>query len=191
MEKKTDLRIARTYLFLHNAFTELLEEKRFEDFTVNELCERAMIRRTTFYKHFADKYEYFSFYVREIVASFQEQLSPGIMEDSPKNYLEQMIRELVRFLNEHERMVRNVCVSNMFPLLMSALLEQISEDVRQVLHRANPGSAANAHKLDGCAAFLSGGLLNTLFQNVKSDAPIDEDQFISVIACFLEMPEWA
>ena len=62
MAEKMDLRIRKTYLALHNAFTELLEEKRFEEFTVNELCDRAMIRRTTFYKHFADKYEYFTFY---------------------------------------------------------------------------------------------------------------------------------
>ena len=58
-----DLRIQKTYMGLHNAFTDLLEEKRFENITVNELCEKAMIRRTTFYKHFADKYEYFTFYM--------------------------------------------------------------------------------------------------------------------------------
>ena len=61
MEKKLDLRIQKTYQALHNAFTILLEEKNFEEITVNELCDAAMIRRTTFYKHFADKYEYFQF----------------------------------------------------------------------------------------------------------------------------------
>ena len=66
MDEKMDLRIRKTYLSLHNAFVALLEEKRFEDITVNELCDQAMIRRTTFYKHFADKYEYFTFYIKEI-----------------------------------------------------------------------------------------------------------------------------
>ena len=60
MEQKMDLRIRKTYLALHSAFTQLLEERKFEDITVNELCDRAMIRRTTFYKHFADKFDYFS-----------------------------------------------------------------------------------------------------------------------------------
>ena len=49
MEKKMDLRIQKTYLSLPQAYTELLDEEKFEDFTINELCERAMIRRTTFY----------------------------------------------------------------------------------------------------------------------------------------------
>ena len=50
-----DLRVQKTYRALFAAFTELLEEHRFEDVTVAMLCDRAMIRRTTFYKHFADK----------------------------------------------------------------------------------------------------------------------------------------
>lgn len=56
-----DLRIKKTYRALFNAFTELLEEHRFEDLTVAMLCDRAMIRRTTFYKHFRDKNDYFAF----------------------------------------------------------------------------------------------------------------------------------
>ena len=42
MEEKMDLRIRKTYLALHNAFTQLLEEKKFEDFTVNELCHQLL-----------------------------------------------------------------------------------------------------------------------------------------------------
>lgn len=188
MEKKTDLRITRTYVFLHNAFTELLEEKRFEDFTVNELCERAMIRRTTFYKHFADKYEYFSFYVKEVVESFQGQIAQDIMEN-PKNYLEYMSRKLVHFMNEHERMVRNIRNSNMFPMLMSELLMLIGEDLKRFLRLVNAESSASARDLDGCAAFLSGGLLNTLFQCLRPDASIDEDLFLSTISRFLDKVE--
>ena len=55
-----DLRIKKTYRALFEAFTELLEEHRFEDVTVAMLCDRAMIRRTTFYKHFRDKNDYFA-----------------------------------------------------------------------------------------------------------------------------------
>ena len=38
-----DLRIKKTYRALFEAFTELLEEHRFEDVTVAMLCDRAMI----------------------------------------------------------------------------------------------------------------------------------------------------
>ena len=54
MEEKTDLRIRKTYKALCDAFVTILEKKRFDDLTVNELCDEAMIRRATFYKHFAE-----------------------------------------------------------------------------------------------------------------------------------------
>lgn len=61
MEEKTDLRIRKTYKALCDAFVTILEKKRFDDLTVNELCDEAMIRRAAFHKHFADKYDFFSF----------------------------------------------------------------------------------------------------------------------------------
>ena len=42
MEKKIDLRLQKTYQSLNLAFTELLDEKRFEELTVGELCAAAV-----------------------------------------------------------------------------------------------------------------------------------------------------
>lgn len=68
-----DLRIKKTYRALFEAFTELLEEHRFEDVTVAMLCDRAMIRRTTFYKHFRDKNDYFAFYIDELMSGLPQK----------------------------------------------------------------------------------------------------------------------
>lgn len=184
MEEKTDLRIRKTYLGLHNAFTALLEEKKFEDFTVNELCDRAMIRRTTFYKHFADKYEYFTFYMKEIVLTFQDQLAPDVMDGEVDTYLLHMSRELLRFMKQHDKLVQNVKNSSMFPMLLSILLDQISDDITLVLRRANQ-SKIDRNQMEGTAAFYAGGLLNTIYQCLKHDKPIDEEHIISIISKFL------
>ena len=63
----------------------LMSDMRFEDITVAMLCDRAMIRRTTFYKHFADKSEFFSFYVDSLRGDMVErgrlaidELEPGV-----------------------------------------------------------------------------------------------------------------
>ncbi len=129
MEQNLDLRIQKTYLSLKTAFASLMEEKRFEDITVNELCQRAMLRRTTFYKHFADKYEFFAFFIRELADSFRDQLPPDVMDGGAGEYFLQMSQELVRFSHLHEKMVQNIVRSSMFPLLLSILLEEITEDV--------------------------------------------------------------
>jgi len=184
MEEKMDLRIRKTYLALHNAFTQLLEEKKFEDFTVNELCDRAMIRRTTFYKHFADKYEYFTFYMKEIVATFQDRLAPDVSGDEVSAYLLHMSRELLRFIKEHERMVRNVKMSSMFPMLLVILLEQIRFEMIQVLRRADRTGQKSTKDIESTAAFYAGGLLSTLFQMLDDQDALDEDRFVGIISNF-------
>jgi AcrR family transcriptional regulator len=54
--KALDLRVQRTNKFLWDALISLMAERDFETLTVTEICERAMVHRTTFYKHYEDKY---------------------------------------------------------------------------------------------------------------------------------------
>ena len=185
MDKKLDLRIEKTYLSLHNAFTALLEEKRFEAFTVNELCERAMIRRTTFYKHFADKYEYFAFYMKEICAGFQDQLPPDAMKGNINDYFVHMSRKLLRFIEQHEKLVINISSSNVFPVLVDSLMEHITNDVTRVLRSFHSAGELSSEQIEGIASFYSGGLVNTLRQYLKRGFKLDEEQFIRVLSSFL------
>ena len=185
MDKKLDLRIEKTYLALHNAFTVLLEEKRFEDFTLNELCERAMIRRTTFYKHFADKYEYFAFYMKEVCAEFQNQLPPDVVSISVNDYFLHMCRELLRFIDKHEKMVKNLLNSTMAPVLTDSLLEQIMRDVLDALKSMETSSRMTLGQMEDIAAFYSGGIVNSLKVSLARGKRIREDEFIASIAGFL------
>lgn len=184
MEEKIDLRIQKTYMALHNAFESLLEEKRFEELTVNELCQRAMIRRTTFYKHFADKYEYFSFYIQEMTRSFQERLPWDAQDGEAGAYMLNMSRELLHFLKEHSQFVRNIKDSSVFPMLLNILVEQISDDFFLVLRRM--GSAdLTKQEAQGVAAFYAGGLANIFFQYLKEDIPIEEEQLLETLSRLL------
>ena len=186
MEKKTDLRIERTYMFLHNSFTSLLEEKRFEEITVNELCDRAMIRRTTFYKHFANKYEYFIFYMKEICETFNDQLPENEKSSGTGTYLLSMCSQLLKFLSKHEKLVINALDSDFYSLLLDSLSEQIIYDVGQVLRKDEIYSHMSARELDARSAFYAGGLINTFRHLAKSGLPVDEDIFMKTVKEFLE-----
>src|SRR5487761_364483 len=54
-----DLRVRRTRKLLKDALTELWSEKSFDSITVQDIAERAMVNRATFYLHFQDKYTLF------------------------------------------------------------------------------------------------------------------------------------
>src|SRR6266851_6327235 len=52
-----DLRVRRTHKLLWEALMILMTTQEFETISVKEICDRAMVHRTTFYKHYEDKYD--------------------------------------------------------------------------------------------------------------------------------------
>lgn len=61
-----DLRVRRTHKLLYNALFDLMEKSSFEQITVKQICDLAMVHRTTFYTHFQDKFDLLSRAVRQI-----------------------------------------------------------------------------------------------------------------------------
>ncbi|MGG4142670.1 TetR/AcrR family transcriptional regulator [Paenibacillus algorifonticola] len=64
--EKLDLRIRRTHKLLYNALLSLMEKQSFEAITVQQICDLAMVHRTTFYSHFNDKYDLLTRTLRQI-----------------------------------------------------------------------------------------------------------------------------
>ncbi len=54
-----DPRTQRTHEMLNIAMRDVLREKRFSEITVQDVCQRAHLSRSTFYDHFRDKYDLF------------------------------------------------------------------------------------------------------------------------------------
>src|SRR5262245_66001447 len=54
--EQVDLRVRRTRKLLWDALMAEMSARAFEEITVSDSCERAMVHRTTFYKHYEDKY---------------------------------------------------------------------------------------------------------------------------------------
>jgi AcrR family transcriptional regulator len=53
---RLDPRVRRTRQLLHDALRKLLEQKRFDDITVQDITEAATLNRATFYAHYPDKF---------------------------------------------------------------------------------------------------------------------------------------
>lgn len=69
-------------------------------------------------------------------------------------------------------------------MLLSILLDQISNDITQVLRRTKK-SSMDKSEIEDTAAFYAGGLTNALFQHLKHDMPIDEERFLEILSHFL------
>ncbi|TLG72513.1 TetR/AcrR family transcriptional regulator [Culicoidibacter larvae] len=61
-----DLRKNKTKTLLANALMKLIEEKRFDDIKLYEICDNALVHKTSFYNHFEDKYDLLNYLIQEL-----------------------------------------------------------------------------------------------------------------------------
>jgi AcrR family transcriptional regulator len=162
MEPKTDLRIIKTHKALTDAFWQILGEKKFEEITVNELCDRAMVRRATFYKHFADKFEFFAFLIRVKQAEFDAQIQKDTDKTSPQSFYLGIIQHTLNFLNSNTKLVQTVLESNMLPTVLDILSKQITIDIMQKLKEDSENGVHLPASPQVMAPFFTGALVYTM-----------------------------
>ena len=133
MEKPLDLRVQKTRKALTSALYELLCEKSMDDITVTELCERAVIRKATFYKHFGDKSELLVYMIQELQRLALEHNEIGYDPAVPHSYYIGAFRYFIDFLDSNERFIISVLKSNASAVVQEILSEQIVLDMRQHL----------------------------------------------------------
>lgn len=101
--KITDLRIRRTYKFLTDALGELISEKPFGEISVTDICNRAMVHRTTFYKHFEDKYQLLQVTFLDEQNSFVEKCKAASVNDTdPKFFYTRLVRQMFEYVSENK-----------------------------------------------------------------------------------------
>ncbi|MGN1031349.1 MAG: TetR/AcrR family transcriptional regulator [Butyricicoccaceae bacterium] len=178
MEKKTDLRVQKTRKALYDTFLIMLSEKKFEDITVNALCERALVRRATFYKHFADKYDFFAFFVREMRSQLVTRAAVPLDGHVPDAYYLPLFQELVSFLSQHKTLVNSVLNSSAFPTLLDILSEEIRQGIVEELHYQQRAGTVLPMSPDLLAAFHSGGIIYILRFWMTHSKQLSEEQVI-------------
>lgn len=90
-----DLRVRRTRKLLTQALIEGTVEKGFEALTVRDITERAMVNRSTFYRHYLDKYDLLEQHLHEIYEVLEE--GGGIIGEDHHEGLIKLLKQLQQF----------------------------------------------------------------------------------------------
>ena len=162
MDGKTDLRIQRTYKLLTESLMEMLKEKDFDDITVRELCERAMVRPATFYKHFGDKYEFFTFVFSELLNQFHEQSRTSPDQTNPSDYKTAVIEHGLIFVESNKDIITHTLQGASSYILLDLIEDQICRDASATLKSGLSDTSASAPDPDRTAVIMAGALSYTV-----------------------------
>lgn len=158
----TDLRIQKTYAALTCAFTELLKAKSFEQITVKELCDNAIVRTATFYNHFADKYEFADFVIRDMLQRYHRD-APDLSSLSGHAYYKRLISDAFSLLENNTELLRSLASDSMLWSISGVIRSNMHDE----LHEHLISDKAAGHDLSAEPELLTELIIGGLEQSVR------------------------
>lgn len=160
-----DRRITRSKRALRDALIELMEERGFDGFTVNDLCVRADLNRGTFYNHYHDKEALLAAFEGEIMhdlerfqAQMQELTMPYLWAHKAKKRPLPFLVELFDYLREQSDFLHAVLGPGgdvrFGPRLREAVCENLVQNILHEKYRDNPTVFVEYYVAFYAAAYL-------------------------------------
>ncbi|WP_027092866.1 TetR/AcrR family transcriptional regulator [Cohnella thermotolerans] len=146
---KTDLRVRRTRKLLWESLMSLLEYRSFESLSVQEICDNAMVHRTTFYKHFRDKYQLLAYGLEEAREKF-----------ASRSYKDRILRPMQMFEEMgHMRQFQTLLNAEQRGGTLGCIMQKHAEDsLKRDLTEAEKKGVRFPVPVDVIAAFYSGAI---------------------------------
>ena len=166
--EQADLRVRRTHKLLWEALMAEMSERPFEEISVTDICERAMVHRTTFYKHYEDKYALLEQGMRQMydaLLSVRQHLPPSAysIEQPPPYFV-----RLFEHVSQHERFYR-LALSGDGIGRFQRLLRDYFVDMAAARMREEHIAGDQQVPIEIHACYLAGGILGLLAWWVEHD----------------------
>ena len=161
-----DLRVQRTKKALITTFSDLLETKSFDNITIQDLCEKANVRRSTFYRHFNDKYDLLNHIVGTLIEDFRTLHLSEIDPKDPRQFFNKFMKDILLFISDNKAMVKSVISINIYSEVYQILYNQIYAVVkRQIEFDKQIGQFYIDEFIYG--EFLAGGILSVILNWIQ------------------------
>ncbi len=171
-EGQEDLRVRRTHKLLWEALLMELSEQAFEDITIKDICERAMVHRTTFYKHYEDKYALFEQGMRQMYDALLTEVDMPVSDDPHSSFVRLFVH-VTQHQQFYKLMLRGTGVDRFQKLVKEYITEHLERKMNVV-----PSIAYQPLKVPPAihAQFVSGALISILAWWLENDMPLSPQQ---------------
>ena len=177
MEKKTDLRVVKTKKLLYESLSKLLREKSFEQIKISDICNEALINRSTFYAHYNDKYELLNDLFENLRTKYLSTFKEFDSIEFSKEYIIKNISILIDFLDEKPEIHTEVFIKNKDGVLITALTNFIETNMKERFSNNKSGNL-NGVPLDVLVCIFSGALVNLGVERVNKTINYSKEEIL-------------
>lgn len=118
-DKKANLKVINTKRKLSRSLISLLTSKSITEIDVSELCEKAGINRTTFYKHYASLYHLLD----ELIVQFFKRIETLFLSLSSGENTTSKVAYLLKYLKQNREFVTIIMNNNSFSSISERLIQ--------------------------------------------------------------------
>lgn len=177
--KKEDLRIRKTKNNLYKSLLQLMEEMPFEDIKVTDICNKAMINRSTFYDHYNDKYELLIAITETIKEEIQTTLKTKEDTKNIKEYFLECLKLLMQSMHENLdiystlAIIKKINNSVAYDMIFNAFIEEANNTLNKKY--VNRSTIPN----ETITLFCISGVMKVLMEEILDVENFDEERIIN------------
>lgn len=182
--KKDDRRTIRTKRDLANSLFELLQEKNLDDITVQDITDRALISKTTFYNNFNDKSELLTFLLRRSIDDVLEKIelrTNSEKEINPVEFLNEVITHVVDFLIETVLPFKKMIAHDKSGVLYFSLTSMIEGVFKSLVDEKELKFFSNHLDNDTAIYYYAGAYANLIYKKIANTTTVNRDKLIKEI----------
>ena len=180
MKEKTDLRIIKTKKILFDTLIKLMKQKNFERIKISDICEEALINRSTFYSHYEDKYDLLMDLFEEHKLTLLKELNVNENKSFSKKYLMDLLSILINHIDENKEIYNAILVNNRNGILIDFLIDATERDFLQRIKNDNKVVISNI-PIDTIVKFYAGGLINIGISWLTEKKKYTKEEILSYI----------
>jgi AcrR family transcriptional regulator len=152
-----DRRTQRTRHTLSHALVALIQEKRYEAITVQDICDRANVGRSTFYAHYQDKDDLLASNFSEVMKNLSQ---PFADRDGQLCF---PLVPLFEHTQSHQDLYKALHWGGGIDVLLRAGQQQWSQQIEQYMEALLQDGRQPAVPIPVIAAYMAGSLQTLLF----------------------------
>jgi AcrR family transcriptional regulator len=174
----TDLRVIKTRKNIYDALMILMAQKSFEEIKVSEICDQAMINRSTFYAHFEDKYELLDSLINDLKNSLITRFKKNDIQEINKQYFIKFISLFLDEVEENKELYHMIINSNKNSVAIDMVLETLRD---QAIEDMKSKGFESSIPIEVIVDYYLGGLVNMFKLWMRSYHPYTKEEMLNYV----------
>ena len=179
--EKEDKRIRRSKRDLSNALDELLDSKNFDDISIQDIVDKAMVSKNTFYNNFLDKNELLMYLFKRYSLEVYEKIEPLFDEEEDLDKIsKESLKYVIEYLSSNYKKFKKMIDNDRSKALYWNFYKFIQEIVAFVFSSFKDKLPFDT-PLEIISPFLAGGISSLIYSMYEGEKIYSKEEIYSYL----------